>query len=213
MNERAVNCYQKEQPRRLRHSTGNSSPAPVPVWHTWKMISLLCLSPALLNLQFLPLFMINETAESWISACTDNTKHCQTPPDWHWAFSCPAGIKTSALYVSNWLSALKKSSSCSVVGQNISLGGGDQLFVRVHNFLWSPLFVSIILPTQMAGKQFVSTPAWTASMKNPFKEKKKSGFSQDPGCLVHGASSIFNYCTVSWVVPLFGVARFQLSTK
>lgn len=108
MNERAVNCYQKEQPRRLRHSTGNSSPAPVPVWHTWKMISLLCLSPALLNLQFLPLFMINETAESWISACTDNTKHCQTPPDWHWAFSCPAGMKNSALYVSNWLSALKK---------------------------------------------------------------------------------------------------------
>lgn len=89
------------------------------------------------------------TLQLWISAGIDNTKHCQIPPDWHWAFSHNTGIKTSVLYVSNWLSPLKIQ-FCSVLDKIIPWLGRSALFVGVHNFLWSPLFVSIMLPTQMA---------------------------------------------------------------
>lgn len=96
------------------------------------------------------------------------------------AFSCHARIKTSALDVSNWLSALKKNPILVLLLDRIIPWVGEiSYLLGCTTSCGHPLFVPIILPTQMAGKRFVSAPAWTASMKTLLKQKKKSGFSQD----------------------------------
>lgn len=139
-------------------ASGNSSPVPVPgvgALYTWKMTSPFCLWPALLKRQFLPFLwsMKHENPSALAFSRHWQHKHCQIPSAWHGALSRNTGIKTSVLYVSNWLLPLKIQ-FCTVLDKIIPWVGISALFVGVHNFLWSPLFVSIMLPTRMAVKQF-----------------------------------------------------------